>query len=84
MKYITWFAFTVLAGLAGYALHAQTTQPTGPAPALRFQYRVITFDPKTDINHSTINEAGREGWELVTVVFSQGCEYFYFKRTAGT
>lgn len=62
--------------------------PTGrggkspPAMADRFEYKIITDDPKTPDIEAELEAAGRMGWELVTVtpLSEQVFRTFYFKR----
>ena len=46
-----------------------------------FEYRQLSRElPKGPITESELNELGREGWELVSVLSDGLTAHFYFKR----
>jgi len=44
-------------------------------PKIQWEYKMLDMENKEDLN-----EYGKEGWELVSVVAEQGAWMFFFKR----
>jgi len=53
------------------------------AEIVKWEYKVVYLDQRAEAKDktlSTLNELGREGWELVTLFLGAGHNPAYFKR----
>ncbi|WP_425396970.1 DUF4177 domain-containing protein [Aeoliella sp.] len=80
-KQRVFWAIVILAGIgiAGYRTTSADAQQDVPPLATRWEYQVISQSANT-IASKPINQLGKEGWELVTVVPNSGNVHLYFKR----
>lgn len=46
----------------------------------KFEYKIEKFNSMHYVNIDIINDYGKEGWELTTILGNIYADYFYFKR----
>lgn len=44
-----------------------------------WEYKILNVG-NSNINEESLNELGKEGWELVSISFSKYANVFFFKR----
>lgn len=71
------FAVLTVATLT-YCIHA-ASPPSSPVRAT-WEYKTLAGEQDERLTDKVKNDAGKEGWELVSVIYDGKLDHFYFKR----